>query len=72
MKETLIDYIEDNIRYAEEHKGTQLVDVFMGHAFGALQLYCRLVFEKNPSEETDMIYRWNNGWRLTFEKLRYS
>lgn len=71
MKETVINYIEDNIAYARENRGTPLVDVFMAHAFGALQLYCRLVFEKNPGEENDMIYRWNNGWRLEFEHLRY-
>lgn len=72
MKETTINYIESKLERAKNYHGTNLVDTFEAQAFGALELYCRSVFEENPAAEAEMIDRWNNGWRLKFETLRFS
>lgn len=69
MKETTINYIESRINYAKNFStDREMCRLYKHQAFGALELFCRCVYETDPEAEQELIDRWNNEWRLKFSE----
>ncbi len=72
MKETTIAYIESRINHAKSFPGNlEMGRLFENQAFGALELFCQCVYKDDPEAEQEMVNRWNDEWRMEFEKIMF-
>lgn len=57
MKQELINYIDYCL--AQARLVPTLETVWVNQAFGALNLFCRVIYKTDPQAETEMINYWN-------------